>query len=303
MSVLTALLFALLLSSASAAGLLGSRDSFYNSTFCAEYGCSQPYRSAQSWVYYLKTGDRAFIQRENEDPQGRIALMALFINESAFDADVDRQTFQDLQRAAVGFVAYSGRLETCYGAVKTRELLSYPASNARSVMCFRSDNTAAVALLADLSAPAPVSSVSVSSAPAPLSSASGAPTLIRWYFTGCTSPLGTTSWLPLGQAARCTLQVETAPTGRQVISASFEYELEYRVGAASFKTSIPGRDTYARSGGGNIVFGSAVGTLSFGLPLSVRARTDRRYTAINAIGTLVFDDGSSKRVYEPLLVR
>ena len=77
--------------SASAAGLLGSRGSFYNSAFCSQYACSEPYRSGENWSYTLNTGDRAFIQREYGDPQGRISLMALFVSEAAFDADVDRQ--------------------------------------------------------------------------------------------------------------------------------------------------------------------------------------------------------------------
>ena len=301
---LVSTILAAALSSASAAGLLGSRDSFYDSVFCSQYACSQPYRSGENWIYTLNTGDRAFIQREYGDPQGRISLMALFVNEAAFDADVDRQTFQNLQRSAIGFVAYSGKLEPCYGAVQTRQLLSYPASNASSVVCLRTGDAAAAALVADLSAPEPYAAPSYEKTPLNGQAGVGGPTkLLRWYFTGCASARGSTAFLPLGMPARCTLQVDTVSTGHTVISASFEYELEYKVGAASFKTRVPGRDSYARSGSGNIVVGQTSTTLRFTLPLNVRARSDRRYTAINAIGTLVFDDGSSKRVYEPLAVR
>ena len=201
-------------------------------------------------------------------------------------------------------MAYSGKLEPCYGAVQTRLLLSYPASNASAVVCLRTGDAAAAALVADLSAPEPYAAPSYDKLPLNAQAGVGGPVkLLRWYFTGCTSARSTTAFLPVGIPARCTLQVDTADTGHTVISASFEYELEYRVGAASFKVTVPGRDSYARNGGGNIVTAQTSTTLRFTLPLNVRARPDRRYTAINAIGTLVFDDGSSKRVYEPLAVR
>ncbi|MFC4637880.1 hypothetical protein [Deinococcus hohokamensis] len=42
--------------------------------------------------------------------------------------------------------------------------------------------------------------------------------------------------------------------------------------------------------------------LIFTLPLNVRARPERVYTSINVTATLFFDNGSSKKVYEPLPV-
>ena len=110
--------------------------------------------------YTLNTGDRAFIRRENDDAQGRIELMALFIDEDDFYAETDRTTFAELQRTAIGYSAFTGRIEPCYGATSERTLSSYPAPNARSILCVRDGGLTAVALLADLtytnySAPAP----------------------------------------------------------------------------------------------------------------------------------------------------
>lgn len=291
--------FLLLLSGASAAGLLGTRDSFFNSAFCRQYRCGEPYRSGQNWMYRLSTGDTAFIRRENNDAQGRIELMALFINEDRFHADVDRETFAALQRTAIGYAAFSGRIEPCYGATGVRELVSYPAPNARSVLCLRDGNQTAVALLADLSD----TTYSASKAtPAPTTSG-GRVKLNEWHFTGCRSDRGFTSYLPLGQGAACTLQVQGDLNGQRVISATFEYELEYPSGSSLAKFRVEGRDTYSASGGGHVKLTQQGNTLKFTLPINVRARADRRYVRVGVIGTLVFADGRSKRVYETLNIQ
>ncbi|MFB9993709.1 hypothetical protein ACFFLM_17245 [Deinococcus oregonensis] len=232
--------------------------------------------------------------------------MAIFIDEDAFYADIDRATFADLQRTAIGYTAFTGRIEPCYGATSERTLSSYPAPNARSILCVRDGGLTAVALLADLTstnsnAPAPARPATTTSSTAAPDNA--APKLLDWSFTSCRSNRGVTAYLPLGEGAACTLQVNTVPNGRRLISASFEYELEYYVGSATAKIRIPGRDTYAASGGGNVKLSQQGGSLSFTLPLNVRARSDRRYVRVGAIGTLVFDDGTSKRVYEPLDIR
>ena len=39
------------------------------------------------------------------------------------------------------------------------------------------------------------------------------------------------------------------------------------------------------------------------LPLNVRVRPERVYTSINVTGNIVFSNGSTKKVYEPLPVR
>ncbi|RJF73023.1 hypothetical protein D3875_17220 [Deinococcus cavernae] len=288
-----------LMCSASAAGLLGTRASFFNSAFCRQYACGEPYRSGQNWMYRLNTGDTAFIRRENNDAQGRIELMAVFINEDSFHADVDRQTFADLQRTAIGHVAFTGRIELCYGASGVRELVSYPAPNARSVLCMREGRQTAVALLADLNA---TTSTAPGSSPAP-TVAGGRVKLNQWQFTGCRSERGVTSYLPLGLGAACTLQVQGNFSGQRVLSASFEYELEYPVGGVLAKLRVEGRDTYSAAGGGNVKLTPQGKTLSFTLPINVRARADRRYVRLGVIGTLVFADGTSKRVYETLNIQ
>lgn len=285
-----------LLSNAAAAGILGTTGSFFNSSFCRAYGCGEPYRSGQNWMYRLNTGDLAFIRRENNDAQGRIEMMALFINEDSFHADVDRETFAALQKTAIGYTAFTGRIEPCYGATGVRELTSYPAPNAQSIVCLRDSNRTAIALLADLSYS--------NTAPAPAYSGSGGPPkLMDWLFTTCRSNRGVTATLPLGEGAVCTLRVNATLNGHRLISATFDYELEYPAGRELVKMRLPGRDTYVASGGGNVKFAQQGNSLNFSLPLNVRARADRRYVRLGVIGTLVFDDGTTKRVYEALNIQ
>ncbi|ULH13964.1 hypothetical protein MF271_01135 (plasmid) [Deinococcus sp. KNUC1210] len=144
------------------------------------------------------------------------------------------------------------------------------------------------------------------SRPAPSRSApsttGGAPKFTQWNFTACTSQGRLTSALTAGQASVCGFTVNFIPNGAAAISAEFRYELEYVENGVKGKLTLDGVDRWAAGGGGNISAQVFSNRIAFQLPLNVRLRAARRYTAINVIGTIVFDNGGSKRVYEPLTV-
>lgn len=129
---------------------------------------------------------------------------------------------------------------------------------------------------------------------------SGAPKFVQWAFTGCTSQGRTTSFLVAGQGSACGLNIDFIPNGASAISAEFRYELEYVENGQKGKLVLDGVDRWSVSGGGNVQAQFFSNRLAFQVPLNVRLRPMRRYTSINVIASIVFDNGSSKRVYEPL---
>lgn len=148
-------------------------------------------------------------------------------------------------------------------------------------------------------------------APAPQASTGSAatgltaPKLTRWYFTTCqdaTTGIQRTG-LVAGRAHLCDLVIETIPNGARPVSAVFNYELEYRAGGRTGKLTLDTADRWPSSGGPVTRFRQNGSQLIFTLPLNVRARPDRVYTSINVTGTVFFDNGSSKKVYEPLPVK
>lgn len=129
---------------------------------------------------------------------------------------------------------------------------------------------------------------------------SGAPRFVQWAFTGCVSQGRTTSFLVAGQGSACGLNIDFIPNGALAISAEFRYELEYVENGAKGKLVLDGVDRWSAGGGGNVQAQLFSNRLAFQVPLNVRLRPMRRYTSINVIASVVFDNGSSKRVYEPL---
>ncbi|WP_353543603.1 hypothetical protein [Deinococcus xinjiangensis] len=132
-----------------------------------------------------------------------------------------------------------------------------------------------------------------------------APKFTRWYFTTCQdASTGTQrTGLVAGRAHLCDLVIETIPNGARPVSAVFSYELEYREGGRSGKLILDTADRWPSSGGPVTRFRQNGSQLIFTLPLNVRARPDRVYTSINVTGTVFFDNGSNKKVYEPLPVK
>ncbi|EYB67864.1 hypothetical protein DEIPH_ctg032orf0121 [Deinococcus phoenicis] len=132
-----------------------------------------------------------------------------------------------------------------------------------------------------------------------------APRFTRWYFTTCRDASSGTvrTGLLAGRAHLCDLVIETLPDGARPVSAEFRYELEYREGGRTGKLALDSVDAWPPAGGPVTKFRQSGNSLIFTLPLNVRARADRIYTSINVIATVNFDNGSSKRIYEPLPVK
>ena len=132
-----------------------------------------------------------------------------------------------------------------------------------------------------------------------------APKFTRWYFTTCrdASSGASRTGLLAGRAHLCDLAIETVPNGAHPVSAVFRYELEYREGNRTGKLMLDGEDHWPSAGGPVTKYRQEGSRLIFTLPLNVRVRPNRVYTSINVTGTINFDNGSSKRVYEPLPVR
>ena len=130
----------------------------------------------------------------------------------------------------------------------------------------------------------------------------GAPKFVQWSFTGCTAQGRTTAALVAGQGSTCGLNIDLIPNGAAAISAEFRYELEYVENGTKSKLTLDGVDRWSAGGGGNVTAQTFGSRLAFQLPLNVRLRPLRRYTSINVVGSIVFDNGSSKRVYEPLTI-
>lgn len=139
----------------------------------------------------------------------------------------------------------------------------------------------------------------------PPSAGAGAPKFNRWYFTTCSDAQtgAIRSNLVAGRAHLCELVIETTPNGARPLNAEFRYELEYREGGVSKKLTLDSVDRWSSSGGGLAKFRQEGSRLVFTLPLNVRARAERVYTTIGVVGTVNFDNGSSKRVYEPLSIK
>ena len=137
------------------------------------------------------------------------------------------------------------------------------------------------------------------------SQASGAPKFTQWYFTNCTDAKtgAVSTTLVTGRAMNCQFVIETLPNGARPVRAEFSYELEYPQGGATRKLALTSTDVWTMGGTSPIKHRVDGSRLVFTVPLNVRERADRPYTALGVIGTVVFNNGASKRVYEPLPVR
>lgn len=130
------------------------------------------------------------------------------------------------------------------------------------------------------------------------------PRFTTWVFTRCTdveTGAARTS-LRAGVTHRCELVIDTLGGGINPVAAEFRYELEYREGGQTRKLTLDTVDRWNPSST-NIRFRREGNRYIFELPLNVRARAERTYTSLNVTARLVFPDGTSKQVYEPLPVR
>ena len=286
--------------SAGAAGLLNTTQPFLTSAFCRTYACTLISQTGNTWSYRLNTGDAVLLARASGAASGRIVSLSLVVSyPNAGAISTDLRTFQDLQLAAVGRVVATSGFARCYESLNGVERLASfgVGSDFRDVFCARVLDGSVDAMLASVSATGgnaePTAAVTTGSG-------TGAPKFLQWYFTRCTSARGATASLIAGQGSTCGLNVDIVPNGVEAIAAEFRYELEYVENGVKGKLTLDGVDRWSVGGSGNVQGQMFYNRLTFQLPLNVRLRAERRYTSLNVIGTVVFGNGSSKRIYEPL---
>ena len=291
--------------SAGAAGLLNTTQPFLTSSFCRTYACTLLTQTGNTWSYRLNTGDVVLLSRASEAASSRVLSLSLMLSyPDAGALSTDLQTFQDLQLVAVGRVAATSGFSRCYESLNSIErLASFGTGNEyRSVVCSRLRDGSVDALLASITTIGSSSGPADTTARVNTGNTVGAPKFLQWYFTRCTSAQGVTASLIAGQGSTCGLNVDIVPNGAEAIAAEFRYELEYVENGQKGKLVLDGVDRWSASGGGDVQAQLFSNRLAFQLPLNVRLRPMRRYTSINVIASIVFDNGSSKRVYEPLAI-
>lgn len=131
-------------------------------------------------------------------------------------------------------------------------------------------------------------------APAPLQS---------WNLENCRAGGAAVSSIRAGQTHSCDLNIVSVRAGAAPSSAVFRYELEYQEGGQTRRIRIESADTWRSGAGGSIRFVQRGNRMTFTLPINVRRREDRQYTAITVSAELTFPDGSRRRVYDTLPVR
>ncbi|ADV65698.1 hypothetical protein [Deinococcus maricopensis] len=288
----------LLGSAAGAAGLLGTTGSVANSDFCREYSCEGPTLNGPDRLYDLNTGDRLAVRYGNAS---RISRLSLLFDGDNLDASTDRLTIRDLQALAFGRVAKDVRPESCYGSRNVLTLAARPDPTADALTCLNDGDVTRV----DITASSTYLNRPLTATPTTSAAPANELKLREWYFKNCRASTSVTGYLPVGTSSRCDLIIEiTRPT--PVVRAEFTYELEYTQNGQPYKTLLPGKDTWQQGrapGTTDPRLTQNGATITANLSFNVRNVPGRRVTSINAIGTLTFQDGTVKRVYEPLQIR
>ncbi|GGS19955.1 hypothetical protein [Deinococcus knuensis] len=287
---------------AHAAGILGTsvtQAQIQQSAFCQSYDCGEPFVRGREWQYPFSRYQGLSITRESAEPGSRVVDVQLWVRNDGLNAAADRAAFQQMQKLALGYVPYTGAVESCYGANFTRTLVDSPDERTQGVTCEKWDSstdfnvTVSPAFLAR-------------TAPAPATLTTGPTKLNTWKFTGCASQSGTNAYLQMGEAARCTLRIETKGAQSAVVRADFQYEIEYVQNGQYVKKLLPDVETW--------VAGRTPGTLdprlsqngrvvTASVSLAVKKVPGRTVTSLNTIARLTFANGTVKTAYEPLLVR
>ncbi|WP_189066908.1 hypothetical protein [Deinococcus seoulensis] len=106
----------MLLGSASAAGLMGSSQSFSTSDYCKAYSCTMISNKNGTWMYKNKYGDLISIKRQTSDPGSRIVSAIVAIDNA--DPDYfgsDQKMVNSLQITLYGKII-SSFPQRCYYA-------------------------------------------------------------------------------------------------------------------------------------------------------------------------------------------
>ncbi|UBV43369.1 hypothetical protein LAJ19_03910 [Deinococcus taeanensis] len=292
----------LLVAQVQAAGILGTSVTpaqIQASTFCQQYSCGEPFVRGRDWQYPFSRYQGLTITRESGEAGSRVVSVSLWVRNDGLNAAADRAAFQQAQRLALGYVPYTGAVEPCYAAMTTRTLVNRPDERTLGVSCELWDSSTDFYVTAD---PAYLART----APAPAALSSGPTKLHRWSFTTCASQSGTNTYLLMGEAARCTLRIETKGEQSPVVKAELQYEIEYVQNGQYVKKLLPGKELWlpGRAPGAldpRLTQQGRVITLN--VSLAVKKTPGRTVTSLNTIAKLTFANGAVKTAYEPLLVR
>lgn len=290
-----------LVSSAGAAGILGTSQAVSTSAFCKQYGCKLLENSGREWLYTLNTRTQLLgVQRESGDAGSRITEISLYADNADVNADLDRKTFGDMQKLALGFVSNTGRIESCYALNGSdyRVMADSPDDRTRQIYCDWDEAYTRFVIEADrdyLARTAPAASLG-----------SGPTKLNNWYFSGCTVEGAASDYLPTGKAARCNLVINTKGATSQVVRAEFQYEIEYVQNGKYVKKLLPEKE-YWWPGRNQAALDPRVSqqgrTINANLSLAIKNVPGRRVISLNTVARLTFANGVVKTAYEPLTVR
>lgn len=290
------------LGTAGAAGLLGTSQSVSTSAFCQQYKCTLLGNSGREWLYDLKVpgSQLLLVQRESSEPGSRVTEVSLLSDNDDVNAELDRKTFGDVQKMALGFVSNTGRLESCYAlnGATYRVMADAPNERTRRIYCDWDEAYTRFVIEADRNFLARTAPASVPT--------TGPTKLNNWYFSGCNVAGSASEDLPTGKPARCLLVVTTKGAASQVVRAEFQYEIEYVQNGQYVKKILPEKE-YWWPGRVQKALDPRVTQqgriVKADLSLAIRNVPGRRVISLNTIAKLTFANGAVKTAYEPLTVR
>ena len=129
-----------------------------------------------------------------------------------------------------------------------------------------------------------------------------APKFNQWYLEGCGSNGIGNAYVYAGYEQTCVISVKVTPNGAVPVRAVFSYELEWVQGGRAQKLALSSKDIWTPHGGGSVYLDVSNYSYWIAVPINVRARADRQYTAINVVGNLTFSNGSTKKIFEKIPV-
>ena len=290
------------LETAGAAGILGqgvSATTVTQSAFCQKYDCGEPFVRGREWQFPYNSTQTLVILRESNEAGSRAVSVQLWVRKEGLNTASDQQAFQDVQRLALGYVPYTGKVEGCYAASTTKTLVTAPDERTAGVSC---DLWPSVVIFEVTADPAYLART----APSQTNLNSGPTKLNQWDFRNCKAGGASFGYLPTGKAARCDLVITTKGEQSQVVRAEFQYEIEYVQNGQAVKKLLPDKEYWwpGRQQGALDPRVSQQGrTITANVSLAVRDQPGRRVTSLNTIARLTFANGAVKTAYEPLLVR
>lgn len=291
----------LLIGNASAAGILATSKAVSRTAFCQKYSCQLNYRKGRYWLYSLNVPSKQFllVTRESNHPSSRITTISLHSYHQEINTDLDRQTFKDMQKMALGFISNAGRLEPCYALNRKniRVLSTTPDMKTQRIYCDWQNKYTRFVLEANRNYLAYTTPRKTR------------PTgLTNWHFRQCTAngQLLPSIYLPTGIPSHCDLIIQTTGQLSPIVRAEFAYEIEYFVNGHPFKHLLHKKEYWWPQRRQQALAPRLSQTghqINANLSLNIKHIPDRSFTYLNTIAKLTFANGVVKTAYARLPVR